>query len=175
MIFRTFIIWHYYSLVNAFDTCNFLNIAYQDCYWSNQKSTSSSANTLYHYSSLVGRFQFAISCDTWFWISRSYCSCALYSIVSIYDTGFFTRSVFSGNLSSALKKDKTIPGYAEQLRGLTDMDLQAINFNNGNLEKGEDALRTLKEALDLTEEQLPILINAFLTSANHRQKFSFSG
>ena len=55
------------------------------------------------------------------------------------------------------------------------MDLQAINFNNGNLEKGEDALRTLKEALDLTEEQLPILINAFLTSANHRQKFSFLG
>lgn len=63
------------------------------------------------------------------------------------------------NLGKAFENDKTVQNYAEQLRGLTDIDLKAINFNNDNTEKGEEAFKGLMETLGLTEEQVQSLIN----------------
>lgn len=63
------------------------------------------------------------------------------------------------NLGKAFENDKTVQNYAEQLRGLTDVDLKAINFDNTNTEKGEEAFKGLMETLGLTEEQVQSLIN----------------
>ncbi len=63
------------------------------------------------------------------------------------------------NLGKAFENDKTVQSYAEQLRGLTDIDLKAINFDNDNTEKGEEAFKGLMETLGLTEEQVQSLIN----------------
>lgn len=63
------------------------------------------------------------------------------------------------NLNKAFKTDKTVQSYAEQLRGLSDIDLKAINFDNDNTEKGEEAFRGLMETLGLTEEQVQSLID----------------
>ena len=63
------------------------------------------------------------------------------------------------NLGKAFENDKTVQSYAEQLRGLTDIDLKAINFDNDKTEKGEEAFKGLIETLGLTEEQVQSLIN----------------
>lgn len=63
------------------------------------------------------------------------------------------------NLSQAFEDNDTVKQYAEQLRGLTDIDLKAINFDNENIEKGEEALKGLIDALGLTEEQAQTAID----------------
>lgn len=63
------------------------------------------------------------------------------------------------NLNKVFKTDKTVQSYAEQLRGLSDIDLKAINFDNDNTEKGEESFRGLMETLGLTEEQVQSLID----------------
>lgn len=63
------------------------------------------------------------------------------------------------NLGNAFENDKTVQNYAEQLRGLTDVDLKAISFDNTNTEKGEEAFKGLMETLGLTEEQVQSLID----------------
>lgn len=63
------------------------------------------------------------------------------------------------NLDQSFKNDKSVQNYAEQLRGLSDVDLKAINFDNDNTEKGEEAFRGLMETLGLTEDQVQSLID----------------
>ena len=66
------------------------------------------------------------------------------------------------HLSQAFENDSTIQKYAEQLRGLSDIDIKAINLDNENIEKGEEAFRGLLETLgytEPTEEQIQSLID----------------
>lgn len=63
------------------------------------------------------------------------------------------------DLGKTFENDKTVQNYAEQLRGLTDVDLKAINLDNTNTEKGEEAFKGLMETLGLTEEQVQSLID----------------
>lgn len=63
------------------------------------------------------------------------------------------------NLNQAFINDESVKGYAEQLRGLSDIDLQAINLENENTEKGEEAFKRLMETLGLTEDQTQSLID----------------
>lgn len=76
----------------------------------------------------------------------------------IYD-GINKDAEAAYNLGQAFENDKTVQEYAEQLRGLSDIDLKAINFDNDNTEKGEEAFRGLMETLGLTEEQAQSLID----------------
>lgn len=76
----------------------------------------------------------------------------------IYD-GINKDAEAAYNLGQAFANDKTVQEYAEQLRGLSDIDLKAINFDNDNTEKGEEAFRGLMETLGLTEEQVQSLID----------------
>ena len=76
----------------------------------------------------------------------------------IYD-GINKDAEAAYNLGQAFENDKTVQEYAEQLRGLSDIDLKAINFDNDNAEKGEEAFRGLMETLGLTEEQAQSLID----------------
>lgn len=76
----------------------------------------------------------------------------------IFD-GINTNAEAAYNFSQAFENDDNVKKYAEQLRGLTDVDLQAINFGNDNLEKGEEALKGLINALGLTEEQVQTVID----------------
>ncbi len=63
------------------------------------------------------------------------------------------------NLEQALKSNETVQKYAEQLRGISDTELKAINFDDKTTEAGEKALKSLMEALGATEEQVPSLID----------------
>lgn len=79
----------------------------------------------------------------------------------IYD-GINKDAEAAYNLGQAFENDKTVQEYAEQLRGLSDIDLKAINFDNDNTEKGEEAFRGLMETLGLTEEQVQSLIDKLI-------------
>lgn len=66
------------------------------------------------------------------------------------------------HLGQAFENDGTVQKYAEQLRGLSDIDIKDINLDNENLEKGEEAFRGLLETLgytEPTEEQIQNLID----------------
>lgn len=63
------------------------------------------------------------------------------------------------NLDQAFENDESVREYAEQLRGLSDVDLQAINFDNENTESGEEAFKRLMDVLGLTEDQTQSLID----------------
>ena len=62
------------------------------------------------------------------------------------------------NLSNAFQDDE-VKSYAEQLRGLSDIDLKAIKFDNKNLEKGEQAFKALLGYLGMTEEEAGFVID----------------
>jgi len=62
------------------------------------------------------------------------------------------------NLSNAFQDDD-VKSYAEQLRGLSDIDLKAIKFDNKNLEKGEQAFKALLGYLGMTEEEAGFVID----------------
>lgn len=76
----------------------------------------------------------------------------------IYD-GINKNAEAAYNLDQAFENDKTVKDYAEQLRGLSDVDLKAINFDNNNLEEGEEAFKGLVDALGLTDEQAQTVID----------------
>ncbi|MDO4333815.1 MAG: hypothetical protein Q4C58_14185 [Eubacteriales bacterium] len=77
---------------------------------------------------------------------------------AIYD-GINKNAEAAYNLGQEFANDKTVQEYAEQLRGLSDIDLKAINFDNDNTEKGEEAFRGLMGTLGLTKEQVQNLID----------------
>ena len=77
---------------------------------------------------------------------------------SIFD-GINKDAEAAYDLNMAFEKDGNVKKYAEQLRGLTDIDLKTINFDNDNIEKGEDAFKSLIEALGLTKEQAQNVID----------------
>ena len=66
------------------------------------------------------------------------------------------------NLDQAFSNNKTVKDYAEQLKGLSDTDLKAINFDNANVEKGEEAFKNLMNILGLTKDQTQNLIDKLI-------------
>jgi TP901 family phage tail tape measure protein len=54
---------------------------------------------------------------------------------------------------------KYVKSFAEKLKGLTDIDLQNIRFDNDNLEEGEDTLRMLLNMTGLTTDEVQTLID----------------
>ena len=78
------------------------------------------------------------------------------------------------SLGKAFENNKTVQNYAEQLRGLTDVDLKVINFDNTNTEKGEEAFKGLMETLGLTEEQVQSLIDKLVELGYVQGKSSMS-
>lgn len=66
------------------------------------------------------------------------------------------------NLDQAFSNNKAVKDYAEQLKGLSDTDLKAINFDNDNVEKGEEAFKNLMNILGLTKDQVQNLIDKLI-------------
>lgn len=66
------------------------------------------------------------------------------------------------NLDQAFSNNKTVKDYAEQLKGLSNTDLKAINFDNDNVEKGEEAFKNLMNILGLTKDQAQNLIDKLI-------------
>lgn len=66
------------------------------------------------------------------------------------------------NLDQAFSNNKAVKDYAEQLEGLSDTDLKAINFDNDNVEKGEEAFKNLMNILGLTKDQAQNLIDKLI-------------
>lgn len=66
------------------------------------------------------------------------------------------------NLDQAFSNNKAVKDYAEQLKGLSDTDLKAINFDNDNVEKGEEAFKNLMNILGLTKDQAQNLIDKLI-------------
>ncbi len=62
-------------------------------------------------------------------------------------------------ISQAFENDTSVQRYAEQLRGLSDIDLKAINFEDNVQSPGEDAFGALIEILGLSEDQVQKLID----------------
>lgn len=62
-------------------------------------------------------------------------------------------------MSQAFESDESVKGYAEQLKGLTDIDLQAINFEDNVQSPGEEAFKALIEILGLSEDEVQNLID----------------
>ncbi len=63
------------------------------------------------------------------------------------------------NLSQQFETNDNVKNFAEQLKGLTDVDLVAINFENGITEPGEEAFGELMKLLGLTTEDTQKLID----------------
>ena len=76
----------------------------------------------------------------------------------IYD-GINKDAEAAYNLGQAFKNDKTVQEYAEQLRGLTDIDLKAINFDDTVEQPGEKAFTALMDYLGYTQEEAQKLID----------------
>lgn len=76
----------------------------------------------------------------------------------IYD-GINKDAEAAYNLGQAFANDKTVQSYAEQLRGLQDVDLQAINFDSKIDQPGKKAFTSLMDYLGYTEDQAQSLID----------------
>lgn len=76
----------------------------------------------------------------------------------IYD-GINKDAEAAYNLGQAFANDKTVQEYAEQLRGLLDIDLQAINFDDTVEQPGEKAFTALIDYLGYTREEAQKLID----------------
>lgn len=63
------------------------------------------------------------------------------------------------NLGQAFENDKKVQEYAEQLRGLSDIDLKAINFEDTVEQPGEKAFTSLMTYLGYTKEEVQKLID----------------
>ena len=63
------------------------------------------------------------------------------------------------NLEQKFKNDDNIKSYAEMLRGLSDIDLKAINLDDYKMSNGEMPLRTLLKSLDMSKDQVQLLID----------------
>ncbi len=62
-------------------------------------------------------------------------------------------------LGEAFENNESVKGYAEQLRGLTDSDLKAINFEDTIQSPGEETFGALIRMLGLSEEEVQGLID----------------
>lgn len=63
------------------------------------------------------------------------------------------------NLAQSFENNESVKGFAEQLRGLADIDLQAINFKDNVQSPGEEAFRALIDILGVSEEEVQSLID----------------
>ncbi len=76
----------------------------------------------------------------------------------IYDS--INKSAESAySLGQAFENDESVKGYAEKLKGLTDIDLQAINFEDNVQSPGEEAFKALIEILGLSKDEVQSLID----------------
>lgn len=66
------------------------------------------------------------------------------------------------NLDQAFERDESVKGYAEQLRGFTDIDLKAINFEDNVQSSGEEAFCALINILELSEDEVQNFINRII-------------
>ena len=76
----------------------------------------------------------------------------------IFD-GINKNAEIAYNFSQAFENDETVKGYAEQLKGLTDIDLKAINFEDNVESPGEKAFGALIDVLGLSEDEVQNLID----------------
>jgi hypothetical protein len=76
----------------------------------------------------------------------------------IYD-GINKNAEDAYQMSQTFENDETVKGYAEQLRGLTDIDLKAINFEDNIQSPGEEAFKALIDILGLSEDEVQNLID----------------
>ena len=76
----------------------------------------------------------------------------------IYD-GINKSAESAYNLGQAFENDESVKGYAEKLKGLTDIDLQAINFEDNVQSPGEEAFKALIGILGLSENEVQNLID----------------
>ncbi len=76
----------------------------------------------------------------------------------IYD-GINKNAESAYNLAQSFENDESVKEYAEQLKGLTDIDLQAINFEDNIQNPGEEAFSALIDILGLSEEEVQNLID----------------
>ncbi|WP_321002288.1 phage tail tape measure protein [Eisenbergiella porci] len=63
------------------------------------------------------------------------------------------------NVGESLKKNTIVQQFAEQLRGLSDIDLKSINFTDDYLAPGEEAFNSLINTLGLSQDESQILID----------------
>lgn len=63
------------------------------------------------------------------------------------------------NLAQSFENNESVKGFAEQLRGLADIDLQAINFKDNVQSPGEEAFGALIDILGLSEDEVQNLID----------------
>ena len=76
----------------------------------------------------------------------------------IYD-GINKSAESAYNLAQSFENDESVKGYAEQLKGLTDIDLQAINFEDNIQSPGEEAFSALIDILGLSKGEVQNLID----------------
>lgn len=76
----------------------------------------------------------------------------------IYD-GINKNAEATYQMSQAFENDEAVKGYAEQLKGLTDIDLKAINFEDNVQSPGEEAFKALIDILGLSEDEVQNLID----------------
>ena len=76
----------------------------------------------------------------------------------IYD-GINKYAEAAYQMSQAFENDEAVKGYAEQLKGLTDIDLKAINFEDNVQSPGEEAFKALIDILGLSEDEVQNLID----------------
>ncbi len=76
----------------------------------------------------------------------------------IYD-GINKSTESAYQLEQAFKNDESVKRFAEQLKGLTDIDLKAINFNDIVRSPGEEAFGALIDILQLSEDEVQNLID----------------
>ena len=63
------------------------------------------------------------------------------------------------NLAQSFENNESVKEFAEQLRGLTDIDLQVINFEDNVQSPGEEAFGALIDILGISEEEVQSLID----------------
>ena len=76
----------------------------------------------------------------------------------IYD-GINKNAEAAYQMSQSFENDESVKGYAEQLKGLTDIDLKAINFEDNVQSPGEEAFGALIDILGLSEDEVQNLID----------------
>ena len=66
------------------------------------------------------------------------------------------------NIGQLFENDTTVQNYAEQLRGLSDIDLKSFNFNDDFIAPGEEAFSSLINVLGLSEDETQLLIDKLI-------------
>lgn len=63
-------------------------------------------------------------------------------------------------LTQSFENDESVKGYAEQLKGLTDIDLQTINFED-NVQNPEEAFKALIDILGFFTFTIYMIVLSF--------------